>query len=94
MVEKQIIYLSRQNPITALRGGGFVNEIKSGSFVSVLHELVELFLRNEAGGGAINAPPPPPPCPPKFASGRGRGFNTLPSVSVIETKHTNNHEQQ
>lgn len=50
-------HLSRQKPIAELRGGGLVKEIRSGSFVSVLQELVELFRLKQAGGGAIKDTP-------------------------------------
>lgn len=73
-------YLSRQKPIAVLRGGGLVKEIRSGSFVSVLQELVELLRLRKAGGGAIKDPP----WPPKFASGLGRGLSCLLSVSVTD----------
>lgn len=77
-----------------------MNEIRSGSCVSVLHELVELFRLSEAGGGAIKEPPCP--CPPKPTSGLGLGLrgriSCLLSLSVIddflETTKQHSHHQE
>lgn len=63
-------YLFRQNSTLELAAGGLVKDIKSGSLLSVLQELAELFRRNDNGGGAISGFA----WPPEFDSGRGLGF--------------------